>query len=45
MKELLNKGEILEFEIVVEIFGNGIRVEEVVFVVIFLFFYKGRELF
>lgn len=45
MKELFGKGDDLEIKVVVEIFGNGIRVEEVVFVVIFLFFYKGRVLF
>lgn len=45
MKELLNKGETLEPETVVETFGNGIRAEEAVPAAIFSFLHKGRESF
>lgn len=45
MKELLNKGETLKPETVVETFGNGIRAEEAVPAAIFSFLHKGRVSF
>ena len=45
MKELLNKGDTLETETVVETFGNGIKAQEAVPAAIFSFLHKGKTSF
>lgn len=45
MKDLLNKGDTLETEAVVETFGNGIKAQEAVPAAIFSFLHKGKKSF